>query len=26
VAFNGAGDVFVAEYNVYGRVHRFNKL
>lgn len=26
VAFNAAGDVFVAEYNVYGRVHRFNKL
>ncbi len=26
VAFNAAGDVFVAEYNVYGRVHRWNKL
>ncbi|MBI5800263.1 MAG: hypothetical protein HZA92_05985 [Verrucomicrobia bacterium] len=26
VAFNAAGDVFVAEYSVYGRVHRFNKL
>lgn len=26
VAFNAAGDVFVAEYNVYGRVHRFNRL
>lgn len=25
VAFNGAGDIFVAEYNVYGRVHRWNK-
>lgn len=25
VAFNGAGDVFVAEYSVFGRVHRFNK-
>lgn len=25
VAFNAAGDVFVAEYNVFGRVHRFNK-
>lgn len=26
VAFNAAGDVFVSEYNVYGRVHRWNKL
>lgn len=26
VAFNAAGDIFVAEYNVFGRVHRFNKL
>jgi hypothetical protein len=25
VAFNAAGDVFVAEYNIYGRVHRFNR-
>ena len=24
VAFNAAGDLFVAEYSVYGRVHRFN--
>jgi len=25
VAFNAAGDVFVAEYNRFGRVHRFTK-
>jgi hypothetical protein len=25
VAFNGHGDVFVSEYNLYGRVHRFNR-
>ena len=25
VAFNEAGDIFVAEYNKFGRVHRFNK-
>lgn len=24
VAFNAHGDVFVSEYNLYGRVHRFN--
>ncbi len=24
VAFNDRGDVFVSEYNIYGRVHRFN--
>ncbi|MDP6905118.1 MAG: hypothetical protein QF406_11790 [Verrucomicrobiota bacterium] len=24
VAFNGAGDLFVAEYTVHGRIHRFN--
>ncbi|MBI3875391.1 MAG: hypothetical protein HY300_05430 [Verrucomicrobia bacterium] len=26
VAFNAAGDIFVSEYNKFGRVHRFNKL
>ncbi len=26
VAFNAAGDIFVSEYNRFGRVHRFNKL
>jgi hypothetical protein len=25
VAFNERGDIFVAEYNIYGRIHRFNK-
>ncbi|MEO6785401.1 MAG: hypothetical protein ABI318_04645 [Chthoniobacteraceae bacterium] len=25
VAFDAHGDVFVAEYNIYGRVHRFNR-
>ncbi len=25
VAFNAKGDVFVAEYNIYGRIHRFNR-
>jgi hypothetical protein len=25
VAFNEHGDVFVSEYSVYGRVHRFNR-
>jgi hypothetical protein len=25
VAFNPKGDVFVAEYNTFGRVHRFNR-
>jgi hypothetical protein len=25
VAFNANGDVFVSEYNIYGRVHRFNR-
>ncbi|MEA3212141.1 MAG: hypothetical protein QOE70_5198 [Chthoniobacter sp.] len=25
VAFNAHGDVFVSEYNIYGRVHRFNR-
>lgn len=24
VAFNAAGDLFVSEYSIYGRVHRFN--
>ena len=24
VAFNAAGDLFVAEYTVHGRIHRFN--
>lgn len=24
VAFNEHGDIFVSEYNIYGRVHRFN--
>ncbi len=24
VAFNDHGDIFVSEYNIYGRVHRFN--
>ena len=24
VAFNAAGDLFVAEYTVFGRIHRFN--
>ena len=24
VAFNGAGDLFIAEYTVHGRIHRFN--
>jgi hypothetical protein len=26
VAFNKAGDIFVAEYSIYGRVHRFNRM
>ena len=26
VGFNGAGDIFVAEYSTTGRVHRFTKL
>ena len=26
VAFNAHGDIFVSEYNKFGRVHRFNKL
>ena len=26
VAFNAAGDIFVSEYNKFGRVHRWNKL
>jgi hypothetical protein len=26
VAFNAAGDIFVSEYNQFGRVHRFNRL
>ena len=26
VAFNTAGDIFVSEYNKFGRVHRWNKL
>jgi hypothetical protein len=25
VAFNERGDIFVSEYSIYGRVHRFNK-
>ncbi|HEY3901357.1 MAG TPA: hypothetical protein VGM54_22300 [Chthoniobacter sp.] len=25
VAFNANGDIFVSEYNIYGRVHRFNR-
>jgi hypothetical protein len=25
VAFNAHGDIFVSEYNLYGRVHRFNR-
>ncbi len=25
VAFNAHGDVFVSEYNIFGRVHRFNR-
>jgi hypothetical protein len=25
VAFNDHGDIFVSEYNIYGRVHRFNR-
>jgi sugar lactone lactonase YvrE len=25
VAFDAKGDVFVAEYNIFGRVHRFNR-
>jgi hypothetical protein len=25
VAFNAAGDVFVSEYSLFGRVHRFNR-
>ena len=25
VAFDANGDVFVSEYNIYGRVHRFNR-
>lgn len=25
VAFNAHGDIFVSEYNIYGRVHRFNR-
>ena len=24
VAFNDHGDIFVSEYNIYGRLHRFN--
>jgi hypothetical protein len=24
IAFNADGDIFVSEYNIYGRVHRFN--
>ena len=24
VAFNAAGDLFVAEYTVFGRIHRYN--
>lgn len=26
VAFNAAGDIFVSEYNKFGRVHRWNRL
>lgn len=26
VAFNERGDVFVSEYNLFGRVHRFNRM
>ena len=26
VAFNSEGDLFVSEYSIYGRVHRFNRL
>lgn len=26
VAFNKSGDLFVAEYSIYGRVHRFNRV
>jgi hypothetical protein len=26
VAFNGNGDIFVSEYSLFGRVHRFNRL
>lgn len=26
VAFNAAGDIFISEYNQFGRVHRFNRL
>jgi hypothetical protein len=25
IAFNDHGDLFVSEYNIYGRVHRFNR-
>jgi len=25
VAINGQGDLFVSEFNLYGRVHRFNR-
>jgi hypothetical protein len=25
VAFNAKGDIFVSEYSLYGRVHRFNR-
>jgi hypothetical protein len=25
IAFNDHGDIFVSEYNIYGRVHRFNQ-
>jgi hypothetical protein len=25
VAFNARGDIFVSEYSLYGRVHRFNR-
>jgi hypothetical protein len=25
VAFSAKGDIFVAEYNLYGRIHRFNR-
>ncbi len=26
IAFNEHGDIFVAEYNLFGRVHRFNRV
>ncbi|MEI9898724.1 MAG: hypothetical protein WDN28_33925 [Chthoniobacter sp.] len=25
VAFDAHGDIFVSEYNIYGRLHRFNR-